>query len=175
MLHYIMSATCKEMTPFGYNNCGAILVYMLLQNWNGSERKLHETTNAIFRSKLESEIHGFVTAALIIIWDRKALWLLQSNWKLFRMLKLTNRLVLQSPFAPNPASTQRWNNVESTLNWIYDVGVRCFNVETTLHFWRCIYNVVSTLFQRRTHTYSYMSIYQKMIREHRKQTLTKHQ
>ena len=52
------------------------------------------------------------------------------------------------------------NNVESTLNWIYDVGVRCFNVETTLHFWRCIYNVVSTLFQRRIHTYSYMSIYQ---------------
>ena len=61
----------------------------------------------------------------------------------------------------NPASTQRWNNVESTLNWIYDVRVRCFNVETTLHFWRCIYNVVSTLFQRHTHTYSNMSIYQK--------------
>ena len=47
-----------------------------------------------------------------------------------------------------PASTQRWNNVETTLIWTYDVAVRCFNVETTLHFWRWIYNVISTLFQR---------------------------
>ena len=44
--------------------------------------------------------------------------------------------------------TQQALKVETTLNQRWTEFTTSANVETTLHFWRCIYNVVSTSFQR---------------------------
>ena len=88
--------------------------------------------------------------------------------------KLIYGIPLGSILIPSKHSTlkQRWINVELNLRRRRTLFQRWNNVALLTLYIQRRFNVVSTSY---SHIFVYMSIYQKMIREHRKQTLTKHQ